>query len=380
MQIIDGYCNEPNIFADDIGEYNTAIWGTRDCVLPAGERLGYELVSNNEIKIKDGVFSTQGRRGVIKKGTTETCIIKNGTQAENRNDLIVIEYSKDSSTLVESHTLKVIKGIPGETATDPDVVTGDIQAGDVLHQMPLYRVKLEGLNVVAVERLFSVGNNAIGKEFDPDKDYEIGDLTLQYNKAWKFKVKHLAGAWDESQMEETDVLTELAEQNKNFGGLTFAKNASGAWGYKVGGADPVIPFKTGDVNAVHGFCWNQNESENTITVGLVNLSTNKAFKIESNSIVFLKSISKATLKLHVKLCGAGSYWTAYLDYAFNSDWKNIASNYNGNGLSSGTYWTVSKNISIPLTNIKAGYKIAFRSRADKSSSRLISMTCVMVEE
>ena len=219
MQIIDGYCNEPNIFADDIGEYNTAIWGTRDCVLPAGEQLGYELISNNEIKIKDGVFSTQGRRGVIKKGAAESCIIENGTQAENRNDLIVIEYAKDSSTLIESHTLKVIKGTPGEIATDPDVVTGDIQAGDVLHQMPLYRVKLEGLNVVAVERLFSVGNNAIGKEFDPDKDYEIGDLTLQYNKAWKFKVKHLAGAWDESQMEETDVLTELAEQNKNFAKL-----------------------------------------------------------------------------------------------------------------------------------------------------------------
>lgn len=94
---------------------------------------------------------------------------------------------------------------------------------------------------------FSVGNNAIGKEFDPDKDYEIGDLTLQYNKAWKFKVKHLAGAWDESQMEETDVLTELATQNKNFGGLTFAQNASGAWGYKVGGAGSVIPFKSLDI-------------------------------------------------------------------------------------------------------------------------------------
>ena len=51
MQIIDGYCDGPNIFADDIGEYNTAIWGTRDCVLPAGERLGYELISNNEINI-----------------------------------------------------------------------------------------------------------------------------------------------------------------------------------------------------------------------------------------------------------------------------------------------------------------------------------------
>lgn len=76
MQIIDGYCNEPNIFADDIGEYNTAIWGTRDCVLPAGERLGYELVSNNEIKIKDGVFSTQGRRGVIKKALQKAALLK----------------------------------------------------------------------------------------------------------------------------------------------------------------------------------------------------------------------------------------------------------------------------------------------------------------
>ena len=249
MQIIDGYCNEPNIFADDIGEYNTAIWGTRDCVLPAGERLGYELVSNNEIKIKDGVFSTQGRRGVIKKGATESCIIENGTQAENRNDLIVIEYAKDSSTLVESHTLKVIKGTPGETATDPDVVTGDIQAGDVLHQMPLYRVKLGGLNVVAVERLFSVGNNAIGKEFDPDKDYEVGDLTLQYNKAWKFKAKHLAGAWDESQMEETDVLTELAAQNKNFDIIsgTFTSTNTDL----VSPLGTQIVLKVGDLVIVH---------------------------------------------------------------------------------------------------------------------------------
>ena len=31
-------------------------------------------------------------------------------------------------------------------------------------------------------------------------------------------------------------------QNKNFGNLTFAQDADGNWGYKVGGADPVIPF------------------------------------------------------------------------------------------------------------------------------------------
>lgn len=41
--------------------------------------------------------------------------------------------------------------------------------------------------------------------------------------------------------------TAIAEQNKNFGGLTFAQNASGAWGYKVGGAGSVIPFKSLDI-------------------------------------------------------------------------------------------------------------------------------------
>ena len=381
MQIIDGYCNEPNIFADDIGEYNTAIWGTRDCVLPTGEQLGYELISNNEIKIKDGVFSTQGRRGVIKKGAAESCIIENGTQAENRNDLIVIEYAKDSSTLVESHTLKVIKGTPGEIATDPDVVTGDIQAGDVLHQMPLYRVKLEGLNVTAVEKMFATAkmgsDDIISEEFSVTKPYEVGNYAIYNNKMYKFTTVHPAGAWNAAHVTATTVAAELAAQNKNFGGLVFGQDESGAWGYRVGGADPVIPFKTGDVNAVHGFCWNQNDSSSTTTVGLVNLSTNKAFKVENNSIIFLKNISKTTLKLSVKLCGAGSYWTAYLDYALNSNWKNIASNYNGQGLSSGTYWVVDKNISIPLTDVKVGDKIAFRCRTNKSSCRLISMTCVL---
>ena len=105
MQIIDGYCGVPNIYADDIGEYNISMYGEGDYVLPVGEKLGYELVSNNEVKIKDGIFITQGRRGLIKKGSTESCAIENGTQDEKRNDLIVIEYAKDGVTQEESHTL-----------------------------------------------------------------------------------------------------------------------------------------------------------------------------------------------------------------------------------------------------------------------------------
>lgn len=160
MQIIDGYVGAPNIYADVIGEHNISMYGSGDYVLNVGECLGYELISNNEIRIKDGMFITQGRRGYIKKGTTEVCQIDNGAQTGKRNDLIVIEYAKDLSTQVESHTIRVLKGIPGAEASDPEITTGSIPDGAILHQMPLYRVKIEGLSIAAIEQMFEFGSVA----------------------------------------------------------------------------------------------------------------------------------------------------------------------------------------------------------------------------
>ena len=154
--IIDGYTGEPNIYADDIGEYNISVWGENDYVLPVGNKLAYTLVSNNEIKIKDGIFVTQGRRGLIKRNTTETARIENGSQGMKRHDLIVIEYSKDDSSTKEKHSLKVIKGTAAAQAKDPVVRTGNIRNGDSVHQMPLYRVVIDGLNVTKVEKMFDL--------------------------------------------------------------------------------------------------------------------------------------------------------------------------------------------------------------------------------
>lgn len=185
MQIIDGYVGAPNIYADVIGEHNISMYGSGDYVLNVGECLGYELISNNEIRIKDGMFITQGRRGYIKKGTTEVCQIDNGAQTGKRNDLIVIEYAKDLSTQVESHTIRVLKGIPGAEASDPEITTGNIPDGAVLHQMPLYRVKIEGLNVVAVEQLFEIGSVA-AETVDPMAATELGFAADAYQTKLQF--------------------------------------------------------------------------------------------------------------------------------------------------------------------------------------------------
>ena len=171
-QIIDGACDFNNISAEDIGEYNIAMFGYGDFVMAVGKELQYELVSNNEIQIKDGVFVTQGRRGVIKKGSVDKCLIENGTQNQNRHDLIVMEYAKDEATSFESHTVKVIRGTAAETATDPEIITGDIANGDLIHQMPLYRVKLEGLNIVSVEKLFTVSGILSLSDEDVTEIYE----------------------------------------------------------------------------------------------------------------------------------------------------------------------------------------------------------------
>lgn len=58
--------------------------------------------------------------------------------------------------------------------------------------------------------------NCTGDAFDPGRDYEVGDYTIYDNTVWKFTTAHPAGMWDESHVEKTRILAEIAEQNKNF--------------------------------------------------------------------------------------------------------------------------------------------------------------------
>lgn len=62
--------------------------------------------------------------------------------------------------------------------------------------------------------------NCTGDAFDPERDYEVGDYTIYDNTVWKFTTAHPAGEWDESHVEKTRILAEIAEQNKNFEALT----------------------------------------------------------------------------------------------------------------------------------------------------------------
>lgn len=154
---MDGYAGGPHITEKQSGLANQAIIGEADYVLEGGQNAKAQVLTNNSIRIFDAVYSIQGRRDVIAANDYADVTIANGSQGMNRNDIIVRRYRKNSSSEIESTEYAVIKGTPSTgAATDPSVTVGDIRTGAVLHEMKLYRVRLEGLNIVSVDQLFTV--------------------------------------------------------------------------------------------------------------------------------------------------------------------------------------------------------------------------------
>lgn len=117
-----------------------------------GNKMSHTVVSSNLIRIKDGIAQVQGRNYVIYPSEVVDVTIENGTQGNKRNDIIVMEFSRTSSK--EEMMIKVVKGTASTaTAADPKLTQQDTLASGTKYQMPLYRVKIDGINISAVDDL-----------------------------------------------------------------------------------------------------------------------------------------------------------------------------------------------------------------------------------
>ena len=157
MEMVTRYAGEAHITAEGWGDLNRGIVGTESYALPMGRAFEADLVSNNLLKIYDGCGVMQGREVRIPAGQSEEVTIENGTQGEKRIDLVVERYSKNEDTKIESSETILIKGTPSETDPQvPDHIEGDIRAGDMTADWPLYEVELDEINVVAVRPVFGI--------------------------------------------------------------------------------------------------------------------------------------------------------------------------------------------------------------------------------
>lgn len=164
MEIITGYTGIEHVTSADDAAIYRGIFGQDDYVLNVGSKLEATIIDNNTIKVADGDLVIQGHQARIRANDYEELTINNGTIGEKRHDLIVARYERDTNTGIESIDLIVKEGQSGVTAQDPTVELGDVAEGATVRELPIYRVKLDGLNITGVEKLFDTSKTL--KDFD----------------------------------------------------------------------------------------------------------------------------------------------------------------------------------------------------------------------
>lgn len=175
VELITGYAGTPHIGSDDIGAFQAGIVGPGDYALATGNQLKATMSNANTIAVQSGDAVLNGRH-VHLTGTT-TATVQSGTQGQKRNDLAVLRYTKNTTTGVETCSIVVLKGTPTTGApADPAHNTGSILDGVATHDMPLYRIPLDGITVGTLVPLFNV--------LKPMKDV-WDSLTQRVKTAWR---------------------------------------------------------------------------------------------------------------------------------------------------------------------------------------------------
>lgn len=180
--------DEAHIYAEDDASIYLSMFGG-DGVSTNGQSCKATVLSNNKVRIADGIICVGGHFARIPYGDYIDCEIENGQSGKKRNDIIVARFETTGTGGIDTYTCEVKKGTAGSTATDPEIVQEDLYKAGKVRELPLYRVKIEGLSITAVEQLFTLRktNEELEKELESlnsktihiienDNEYQICSL------------------------------------------------------------------------------------------------------------------------------------------------------------------------------------------------------------
>ena len=164
FELVTGHGPEPHVDADDHALLYASFIGPGVYRLTGVKTAEIEVTSENEVTISPGMFLIHGRFARVKDQISLT--IETGSQGQNRNDLVVAEYSySGNQTEIDDMELVVVTGTPANpgSETDPsiedDLTLFDIEYGgsitsETIIQIPLWRVPKEGLTTQDPVALF----------------------------------------------------------------------------------------------------------------------------------------------------------------------------------------------------------------------------------
>lgn len=144
-----------HVYAEDDAAIFQSIVGA-DGVFDIGKKCAATILSNNQVRVEDGVVCIGGHFARIPYGDYADCSIANGQSGYNRNDIIVAKIVSTGFGGIDTMTCEVKQGEAGVTASDPTITKGNMYAGELEREFPLYRVRIEGLSIAGVDQLFDV--------------------------------------------------------------------------------------------------------------------------------------------------------------------------------------------------------------------------------
>lgn len=192
-----------HIYAEDDAAIFQSIAGA-DGVFAIGQQCKATTLSNNKIRIADGVVIIGGHFARIPYGEYEDCEIENGESGKKRNDIIVAVFETTGTGGIDKMHCTVKKGVAGSAAVDPELKQDDIYNNGKIRELPLYRVKIEGLSIVAVEQMFKLKSDmsTLNKSLS-DNVSELGDSYIKFANG--FLLQWGTTAHDKTKLATSDV-------------------------------------------------------------------------------------------------------------------------------------------------------------------------------
>ena len=157
MEIVSGRTGKPHVTSQQFRQIIEGIISDESCILPSGENLEPELVSNNFLKIRSGMMCHHGNVSSVKIGTYDEVELTNGSQGMKRIDLIVNRYTRNEEDNTEKNEWVVIMGTPAESnPVVPEYTQGNLQKGDLVDDCPVFEVHFDGINITEVTKMLEI--------------------------------------------------------------------------------------------------------------------------------------------------------------------------------------------------------------------------------
>lgn len=190
MEIVSGRTGKPHVTSQQFRQIIEGIVGDGSCILPSGENLGPELVSNNSLKIRSGMMCHHGNVSSVKIGTYDEVELTNGSQGMKRIDLVVNRYTRNEEDNTEKNEWIVIMGTPAKSnPTVPEYTKGNLQEGDLVDDCPAFEVHFDGINITEVTKMLEIAQT--NKDLSKLLDYDPTEKTY-FENGWTMKYRHIS--------------------------------------------------------------------------------------------------------------------------------------------------------------------------------------------